>query len=541
MAGDRLRNILRLMTRNRFLGVLTGFLVTALIQSSSATTVTLVSFVHAGVLSIVEATGVIMGANIGTTVTGWIVALSLQSFKVIVANISLPLIGLFFPLMFIRKENYKNFAEFIIGFALLLLGIFFLKETLPEIKSTNPETLNFLRNIIGSGPQNIFLFVGIGTAITVLVQSSSAAMAITLVLLSQGWIDLESGAAMILGENIGTTITAQFAALVANVNARRTAMIHTVFNLIGVFWMVLVMNPFLDLIDSFLGFIPGVSEMQSTVQDQEIQAYWPLTLAMFHTLFNISNTILLIGFVPLLERLVVKIIPTKKIKPNETLRYLHSGILNTPELAIVEAKKEIIRFAEITQRMYNFNKMLLLRKSERFQKILFKIQEMEDICDQLEVEVADFLSQISESNLTQSTSRKIRGMWNMLNDLERIGDLNMQIAQANQRKSALRMEFSPDSIEEFSEMVDLLDDYFRLTLILLKDDKKETEDPLQEIRNLENRVNLQRNRLRDQEYLKIENGTTSAQAGLLFIDIVSACEKIGDHLMNVHEANYGLK
>lgn len=545
LSGRRLRKIIKLMTVNRYMGIFTGFLLTAIIQSSSATTVMVVSFVNAGVLTLVESISVIMGANIGTTLTGWII--SAIGLKIKISSVSLPLIGLAFPLLFFRNENYRNFAEFVIGFSILFIGLSFLKESVPNISVE--EGSNFVK-IISSfsdrGFASTILFVIIGTLTTITVQSSSAAMALTLVLLVNGWITFSTGAALILGENIGTTITAQIAALVANSQAKRTAWAHTLFNIFGVIWMLILFHPFLFFVDKithiFFQIVYGTTATSVFTDDvKKLAEVGPTGLAIFHTSFNIINTLLLVGFTPAIERVTKKIIPHSRFEKQFKLKYFNSGVMSTPEIAVVEARTEIVKFAKLTQKMFLLDQMLLLRNSDKkASKIFSKLSKYETICDQLENNISEYLSEISESNLSRATSRDLKSMWSIINDLESLGDIAYGISKTVSRKFKLHIEFTNDSEEELKELFLLVDNAFKMMIENLGKENI-NEDEIKAMVELENQINNERNNLRDQHFIRIENGSCSTQSGLLFIDIVSGCEKLGDHIENVHEAMVGIR
>ena len=408
-AGEHLRNILKTMTRNRFLGVLTGFLTTGLIQSSSATTVMTVSFVNAGLLTLVESAGVMMGANIGTTITGWIV--SILGFKVNLGAYSMPLFALGLPLMFSNKGKLKYWGEFIIGFAILFLGLTFLKDAVPDLKG-NPEALSFLKGFAEYGFISRLFFVLVGAIVTVVVQSSSAAMVITLTMCAQGWLPFEVAAAMILGENIGTTITAELASMVGNTNAKRSARIHSMFNIIGVTWMVILMPYILPWISSLVQTIFNISDPFTSPEDM------PIGLSAFHTVFNLANVIIMLGFVKWLVKmaeLTVKEDPDEASEPR--LKFIGTSA-RTPELAIIELTKEAAHFGEVASRMSSFASGLLNSVDVAEQKTLMKkLKKYEKITDNMEVEITEYITNLSKEKMTPATSVKMRSILSACNDL----------------------------------------------------------------------------------------------------------------------------
>ncbi|HAW51675.1 MAG TPA: Na/Pi cotransporter, partial [Flavobacteriales bacterium] len=420
-AGNRLRNILSAMTRNRYFGVLTGFLITAIIQSSSATTVMTVSFVNAGLLTLLESAGVMMGANIGTTVTAWLI--SIFGFKVKIAAISLPIIAIGFPMMFSKKSKTKSWGEFMIGFALLFLGLDALKHSVPDLKN-NPDVLLFLSSYTDMGILSTVMFIGIGTLITIIVQSSSAAMALTLVMCNNGWIPFETAAAMVLGENIGTTITAELASLVANVHAKRSARIHSMFNIIGVTWMIFLMPYYLRAID----YILIHTGMDSPLTNPESI---PIALSYFHTAFNSSNVLLLIWFVPYLVNIATKMVSSKGEFDEEFhLEYIGFGLSNTAELSLVEAKKEVTKMGKITRKVAGMVPKLLFEPDKKHtSKILAKIKKYEELSDRMELEIANYLAKTSEGDLSDKSTMEIREMLSIISDLERIADITYQMSK----------------------------------------------------------------------------------------------------------------
>ncbi len=535
VAGNKLRAILKGMTRNRFTGILTGFGTTTITQSSTTTTVMVVSFVNAGLLTFVESTGVIMGANIGTTITAWMV--SIFGFKFQITPIAISLIGVFFPFLFVSNLKLRNIAEAMIGFGILFIGLEFIKDAVPDINE-NPEIFAFLDSFTDYGFLSILLFVGVGTVLTLLTQSSSAATAITLVMLFQGWINFPIAAAMILGENIGTTVTANIAAIIGNVHAKRAARFHFFFNVAGVLWMLLIITPFLHGIDSVMQFFSPES-LSVFSDDPAARANATLALSLFHTSFNVLNVIILFAFVPFLIRLVERI-QTDKGGSDERfeLKYINIGLMSSSELSIEQAKKEISLFAKMVEKMHYGFTGLLYKKSEKQRKFLKKLSKREEITDQLEVEIAEYLVQISENaNISSHSIRKIRNMQSIINDLERIGDLYYQMSKTFERSLEDGEPIPGEALEELREMMGAVHD----AIIIMKNniDAHTHEVDLDAAIEAERRINDVRDTLREEHYARLELGTYSVKAGIIYLDYLNRLEKIGDHIMNVSEAAAG--
>jgi phosphate:Na+ symporter len=529
-AGAKLRNWLRSITSNRFKGVLTGFGITSIVQSSSVTTVMTVSFVNAGLMTLRESAGVMMGANIGTTITAWLVLL--VGFKVSIDSYSLVLIALVFPLLFINRGKAKALSQAVIGFSILFMGLSFLKSAVPELDE-NSGIVQFFTEYREPTFFNRILFVLLGTLVTVIVQSSSAAMTLTMTLVAKGIIPFEVAAAMILGENIGTTITAELASLVGNVHAKRSARIHSTFNIIGVGWMILIFPFFLD----FVGFL--VSLIGDGAWDPRNPEMANEGLAVLHTAFNAINVLLLIWFVPQLVALAERTVKSKgKVDEEFRLEFIGTNIVDTPEISIYEAKKEVAKFGEITSRMSKFTRTLLTDPDKKvFKTHLEKIEKYEEITDRVEIEVAKYLNKVSEGELTEQNSSEIRGLNSITNDLERIGDIFYQMSKTIERKADDKIWFSPEQRQGLLEMLDLVDEAFVLMVENLKVEKKEVN--MARAIELEDLINKKRDELRNSHLDNMESAEYNIKSGMIYNDLFSSCEKVGDHIINVSEAVAG--
>jgi len=529
-AGSKLRQILGAMTKNRYFGVMTGFLITALVQSSSVTTVMTVSFVNAGLLTLLESAGVMMGANIGTTITGWLV--SIIGFKVKISAIALPILAVGMGLIFIKKGNIRFWGEFMIGFALLFLGLGELKSAVPDIKG-NPEVLSFLAGYADMGILSAMMFVGVGALLTVVIQSSSAAMTLTFVMAFNGWIPFEVAAPMVLGENIGTTITAELASLVGNVHAKRSARIHSMFNIVGVCWMLLAYPFFLQAIDYVMVNWSGEpSPFEST---ESI----PMALSYFHTSFNLTNVFLLIWFVPFLVKIAERTVKSKGEDDEQfSLEYIGGGVMATTELSLLEARKEVAKFGEITKRMNDFIRELLQEKEvKKSAKLIKRIKKYEDITDRIEVEVGDYLLKISSGEMSDMTSVRVRSMLSIISELERVGDIFYQVSKNIERKLESKAWFTPEQRKNLMDMLDLLDEAFNVMIENLNSDYDKVS--IEKASEMETRINKFRNNLRKEHIKSIEQGDYNIQNGMIYVDLYSSFEKVGDHVINVTEAVTG--
>lgn len=536
VAGGRMRQILAAMTNNRIKGVLTGVLVTTTIQSSSATTVMIVSFVNAGLISLVASIGIIMGANIGTTITAWIIAI--LGFKISLSYLSLPLIGLSFPLFFSKNSLRKSWGEFVIGFAILFIGLQFLKESVPGIDG-NQDTLNFLSSFTDLGFGSVLIFVFVGTLLTVIIQSSSATMALTLVMTYNGLISFELAAAMVLGENIGTTITANLAALVANVSAKRTARAHFIFNIFGVTWMLIVFPFFLQGVDMFLQHRHGVSILDSNItksEFEEIKDMYPIGLAIFHTSFNIINTLLLLGFAPMIAKVATKMVPDRGEDDEEfRLKYINTGLFSTSEIAIIQAKKEISIFGHRIEKMYGLTRMMMQEeKTKKYDKLLTKVAKYEHITDSLEVEIAEYLTKISEGEISRDSSKKIRAMLKIIDDMESVGDAIYQLSKVIDNLRQSKYEFTEEQMKSITEMASLVNDAFAEMNANIEKDFVEVK--VDKAISIEDSINQKRNALRQQHFEDLKEKKYKHKVGSFYRDMYSINERIGDYIINVSEA-----
>ena len=525
VAGDKMRSILAKMTSNPVKGVITGLLITAIIQSSSATTVMVVSFVNAGLLSLIESIGVIMGANIGTTVTAWLI--SLLGFKVNVSIISLPLIGVGFPFLFSKSNKRKFWGEFIIGFAMLFLGLDFLKGSVPDIKS-HPEILSFLSDFVSHGVWSHLLFLGIGTILTMVIQSSSATMALTLVMCNNGWISFDIAAAMVLGENIGTTITANIAAAIANVSAKRAARAHFLFNLMGVIWVSLFFPFFLKLIAAFVVKTGG----SSPYDDPHAI---PVALSIFHTSFNIANTLIFIWFTKIIALIVTKMVPQGEDTEEFRLQFIETGLLSTSELSIHQAKKEILVFAKRAEKMFGLVEEMLEEPNEKkFYKLYDKVQKYEGICDRMEVEIANYLTKISEGELSNLGSKRIKAQLTVVSELESIADCCNNLSKTMLRKRDGKIVFDQKLTENIQKMMKLVAE--SIDEMQKNLDHGYTNINIQYANELENKINNFRDRLKKSHLQDIEKKEYDYKTGVIYSDLFSECEKCADYVINVSEA-----
>ena len=542
-AGDRLRGFLSAMTSNPFKGVLTGLGITSVIQSSSATTVMVVSFVNAGLLTLAQAISVIMGANIGTTVTAWLV--SWLGFKADISILAVPLMALGFVLSISKKGQRRNISELIVGFSLLFLGLSLMKNSVPDLSST-PEVLSFIQGWQGYGFGSVLIFLVFGTLLTLVLQSSSATMALTLIMLNMGWIRFDMACAMVLGENIGTTITANIAAAVGNSSARRAALAHTVFNLFGVIWALALYPYFLRLIGFITAGIFGIPNpaadgfeviVEKGVQsDTQTSALYGLS--MLHTLFNTINTLILIWFVPLIERIVCAVIKDSKKKEEEAfrLKYISAGPLATPELATEQALKEIIHFAEISRNGLGYARSAInAANPDEFEEYRAKLVKYEEIADRIDYEIAAFLNAVSTDEISVATSYKIKAMYKIIGELESLGDSGETISRILSRRNVHKKEFDAETLKKLNSMVDLVDKAYEVMIDNLKAADAGTLEHISNANAAEDRINNQRNFLRDEEIESIESGSRNYHTSVYYMDIVNELEKMGDFIINISQ------
>ena len=535
MAGSQLRHILATMTKNRFTGMLTGMFVTCSVQSSSATTVMTVSFVNAGLLTLAQAISVIMGANIGTTLTAWIMSLG---YNVDLTSVVFP--AYFLGIILIYSKSKRYIGDFLFGIAFLFFSLVLLSGAGKELDlEHNPDVINFFSSFDVKSHFTILIFLAIGTIITCVVQSSAAVMAITILLCSTGVLPIYLGIALVMGENIGTTATANLAALGANAQARRAALAHLVFNVIGVIWILCLFYPFVDMVCSFVGYDPD----DHSLTTQQLAKRLPIILAAFHTAFNVTNTFVLIWFIPQIERLVCHIIKPKTQEDEEEFRLQYIGgntIMKTPELSVLEAQKEIQHFAQRVHRMFGFVRELLATTDDSsFAKQYKRIEKYEAITDNMEIEIAKYLDGVSDAHLSDDTKAKIRAMLREISELESIGDSCYNIARTINRKMQGKEDFTEPQYEHLHQMFELTDDSLSQMNVLLLG-RKDNFD-VNRSYNIENEINSYRNQLKSQNINDVNNHEYTYAIGTMYMDIVSECEKLGDYVINVVEARMGTR
>lgn len=529
IAGSRMRNVLKVMTANRFLGVFTGFITTVLIQLSSVTSVMVVSFVNAGLLSLRQSISVLMGANIGTTVKA-ILFSALGFASMDIHLFALPVIGLAFPLLFFKGRQTKALGEFMVGFAILFLGLEFLKNVMPE---PTADGVSILSGLADKGLISVLLFTGLGLLFAMVVQSSSVALATTMVLCQQGIIGFEMAAATVLGMNVGTTATANLAALVANVWARRAARAHFVIKAIGVVWALILFTPYLGLIDAYVLRVHGASPFSDPNA-----LVWALTY--MHISFNVVNTLLLIGFVPQIEKLVTRMVPSRTVADEKyRLEYIDDPVMAlSPELSLIEARKEISKFGRLTASMSGMLNQLLVSTNEQEREgLLKKIARYEEITDRVEVEISKYLTRTSAETNDEELSERIRAMLAIISDLERVGDIFYQMSRLLERKHEERLWFTPEQRANLQELLGLVDRAFSVMQKNL--DAEDGQVAIDEAVEAEQHINGMRDQLRRAHLKSIEAGDYNVKSGLIYNDLFSSCEKVGDHVINVSEALAG--
>ena len=539
-AGDKLRGFLSAMTSNPFKGVMTGLGITSIIQSSSATTVMVVSFVNAGLLTLTQAIGVIMGANIGTTVTAWMV--SWLGFKADISILAVPLMLFGFLCSNSKKDQHKNIGELIVGFSLLFLGLSFMKESVPDLRET-PQVLEFVTSWAAHGFGSVLLFLAFGTVLTLVLQSSSATMAITLIMLSLGWIPFNMACAMVLGENIGTTITANIAASVGNTQAKRAAMSHTIFNLFGVIWALILFNPFLQLVgtitENLFGLPNPAADGFAITEANSAEGTAALYgLSMLHTLFNTINTLIMVWFTKWIALAVSKIVRAPKNQEKEVfrLKYISAGPLATPELSVEQAFNEIIHFANISKNGANYAKEAINNAdTNMFEELRAKLVKYEEISDRVEYEIATFLNGVSVAEISESTSIKIKSMYKIVGELESLGDSGETISRILSRKNVHNKKFDANDIKNLNEMADAVIAAYDVMIDNLNAAHKGELTNITNAYNAEERLNTLRNTLRDAVIEDIDNDGKNYQATVYFMDIINAFERMGDFMINVSQ------
>ena len=539
-AGNRLRNLLSAMTSNPLKGVLTGLGITTVIQSSSATTVMVVGFVNAGLLTLMQAVGVIMGANIGTTVTAWII--SVLGFKADISILAVPLMAVGFVMSMAKKEKYRNISEFIIGFSLLFLGLSLMKNSVPDLRET-PEVLQFITQWTDYGFGSVLIFLLIGTIMTLILQSSSATMALTLIMLSMGWIPFTAAAAMVLGENIGTTITANIAASVGSTNARRAALAHTIFNVFGVIWALVLFTPFLMLIGKIITWM-GYPNPLDIVYSAGIESGSTESTAalygvsMLHTLFNTFNTCLLIWFTPFIVKTVSSIIKSKPEEKEEKfkLKYINAGHIGTAELSLGQAMQEIIHFAQISRNGLGYIRDAVhATTDEEFEFFREKLVKYEEIADRIEYEIGTFLNALPQEELSEETREDTKRMYKIINELESLGDSGEAISRILSRRNVHGKRFTDKNVEKIDAMIALIDHAYEVMIENLST-KHFTEADLRRAIQCEVEINEMRNTLREEEIMRIEQNESSYQSSVYYLDIISEFERMGDFMINISEA-----
>lgn len=538
-AGEKLRSFLAAMTSNPFNRVMTGLGVTAVIQSSSATTVMVVGFVNAGLLTLTQAVGVIMGANIGTTVTAWLI--SLLGFKMDISVLSIPLMAVGFICIMSKKMKWKNIGEFVIGFSLLFLGLAFMKDSVPDLQQT-PEVLSFITKWTGYGFGSVLIFLAFGTVLTLILQSSSATMALTLIMLNLGWLPFDMAAAMVLGENIGTTITANIAAAVANVQAKRAAMAHTLFNVFGVIWALALFHPFLSLIGRIITLLgypdPTGITYTASAHDAVSGTAALYGISMLHTLFNVINTCILIWFTPLIVRAVEWIIKTPSNPEEESfkLRYISAGPLGTAELATGQAMDEIVHFAEIMKKGFGYVKDAISAPDEdRFEPVRAKLVKYEEISDRIEYDIARFLNSLPAENLSEKTAEKVKAMYKIISELESLGDAGESISRIIARRNAHNRTFDEQTVGRIIRLAGLVDNAYDVMIENLKKGHADTIG-LQKAYDAEQEINDMRTNLREQEITGMEHSGSGYQTSAYYLDIISQLEQMGDYMINISES-----
>ena len=561
-AGDRLRNILSAMTRNRFTGTITGFLITALIQSSSASTVMVVSFVNAGLMTLAQSMAVIMGANVGTTFTAWII--SLFGFKVNMSAFVLPIIGLSIPLLFSNKSRNKSIGEFLVGFAFLFMGLDMISTYVPDLQS-NPEMFAFLQKYTSLGYWSVVIFLAVGIIVTMVIQSSAATFAITLIMCSKGWIGFDLSCALVLGSNIGTTITPLLASMGGNVAAKRTAMGHLLFNVLGTIWTMIIFYPFVAFTawlteelgqgdpNSLYGFVNNLEATQPEIYNHLFDGSLPvghpavaqvgvmqqsvsIGLSVFHTIFNLVNLSIMIWLTGLYVKIVEKLVPAKHQEDGEfQLKYISGGLLSASELNITQAEKEIVVYAQRVQRMIGMAQTLVHTKdkTEDFNRLFSRLEKYEEISDRMEIEIAHYLNRISEGRLSNEGKHRIAAMLSIVSEIESIADCCYGVAKTLIRKQQSNIHFNDGIKEKIDALFVEVEAAMTNMLLLLGDIEHVRNQDIIASYNREREINNMRNQLRSANIESINNKQYEYQEGIFFMDIVADLEKTGDYIINV--------
>ena len=553
VAGDRLRTILGIMTKNRVTGVITGILITALIQSSSASTVMVVSFVNAGLMSLNQAMAVIFGANVGTTVTTWII--SAFSFEVSISDYSILLLAVAVPMLFMKKSTYKSLGEFLIGFCFLFMGLDMISTYVPNLQE-NPEMLEFLKNYTSLGFGSVLIFFFIGIILTMVAQSSAATFAITLIMCSQGWISFALGCAIILGGNIGTTITPILASLSGNLAAKRTAMGHVLFNVLGSIIVLCIFWPFVHLVADITAACQGLNPLDidaamdarmagSTLitpqggLTSESQASVAFGLAMFPTVFNACNLMIMIWFTKVYVKIVCWIMPAKHKEEEEdfSLKFIGRGLMTASELNISQAQKEIAVYGERVQRMLVMARQLIHTdvKSDEYQPLYSRLEKYEEISDRMEIEIGNFLNRVAEGRLSPEGKMRIAGMLRIVSEIESIADSCFNVAKTLHRKESNHVQFSEGVLKEIDTMYDLVDSAMANMLDILREMETPEDSKIIAAYNKEREINNLRNSLRDGNIFNINNKVYDYEQGIFFMDLIGEAEKLGDYMLNVVE------
>ncbi len=553
VAGDRLRNILGIMTKNRVTGVLTGIVITALIQSSSASTVMVVSFVNAGLMSLAQSMAVIFGANVGTTVTTWII--SAFSFEVSISDYSILLLAVGVPMLFMKKSTYKSLGEFLIGFCFLFMGLDLISKYVPDLQS-NPEMLKFVTDYTTLGFGSVLIFFAFGIILTMVAQSSAATFAITLIMCSQGWINFELGCAIILGGNIGTTITPILASLSGNLAAKRTAMGHVLFNVIGSIIVLFIFMPFVKFVGDITEWCNGINPIDiSRAEEAKMASSTLLTpaggltakaqssvafgLAMFPTVFNACNLLIMIWFTKLYVKAVCWIMPARHKDEEEefSLKFIGRGMLSASELNITQAQKEIVVYGERVARMLGMARKLihLQEKEPEYSETYNRLEKYEEISDRMEVEIGNYLNHVAEGRLSPEGKMRVAGMLRIISEIESIADGCFNVAKALKRQHQNHVEFAPAVLKEIDTMYDLVDQAMQNMLGILREMETPDDSRIIQAYNREREINNLRNSLRDSNIFNINNKDYNYQEGIFFMDLIAEAERIGDYMLNVVE------